>query len=101
MEAMYQMVGPLLAQEKVEERGELEDREGEGEGEELSTAVSARVKEIFSTLAKVNKSHDIHSGLMYHIQEGEERLSLDQFIEAVKENPAMSLALKQQQQLLI
>lgn len=44
IEAMYKMVGPLLAQD----RGE-----GEGEAEELSVTVTARVKEIFKTLDQV------------------------------------------------
>lgn len=48
IEAMYKMVGPLLAQEGGEERGE-----GEGEAEELSVTVTARVKEIFKTLDQV------------------------------------------------
>lgn len=46
IEAMYKMVGPLLAQERGEERGE-------GEAEELSVTVTARVKEIFKTLDQV------------------------------------------------
>ena len=47
MEAMYKMVGPLLAQEKAEE----EEREGE-----LSEAVSTRVKEICQVLNQVSNN---------------------------------------------
>lgn len=49
MEAMYKMVGPLLAKERAEERGEL----GQSETEDLSVTVTARVKEIFKTLDQV------------------------------------------------
>lgn len=49
MEAMYKMVGPLLAQERAEERGEGE----ESEAGELSVTATARVKEIFKTLDQV------------------------------------------------
>ena len=61
MEAMYKMVGPLLAQEKSERRGEGEQgtEEVEREAEELSATMSARVKEIFNTLDKV--THSTHS----------------------------------------
>ena len=58
VEAMYGMVGPLLAQERGE-RGEGEEegtdtgRETENKVEDVSAMVSARVKEIFQTLDKV------------------------------------------------
>ena len=47
MEAMYKMVGPLLAQEKAEE----EEREGE-----LSKTVSTRVIEICQVLNQVSNN---------------------------------------------
>ena len=58
MEAMYKMVGPLLAQQKSERRGEggQGTDKVEREAEELSATVSARVKEIFNTLDKVTHS---------------------------------------------
>ena len=55
VEAMYGMVGPLLAQERGEgeEEGTDTGRETENKAEDVSAMVSARVKEIFQTLDKV------------------------------------------------
>ena len=53
MEAMYKMVGPLMAQGTQLERGR---GEGEGKGcdeKEFGAIASERVKEIFQTLDKV------------------------------------------------
>ena len=48
VEAMYQMVGPLLAQER-DGKGEEEKKKDD----EIGALVSARVKEIFQILDKV------------------------------------------------
>lgn len=60
MEAMYKMVGPLLARERTESMEQAGGRDSEetGGSEELSVTLTARVKEIFKTLDKVIISVD-------------------------------------------
>lgn len=51
MEAMYKMVGPLLAREREEEQTGADSAEG---GEDTSQALSARVTEILNTMDKAS-----------------------------------------------
>ena len=100
MEAMYKMVSPLLAQEREEKQAS----DG-GEGEDPSVALSARVKEMFNTTDKASLANSSELSLLRYTaklsQNGDGEVGLDQFMEAVKEDSAITHALQHQQQLLL
>ncbi|CAI8039012.1 Hippocalcin-like protein 4 [Geodia barretti] len=89
MEAMHKMVGPLLIQEMTDEDEGKVTRGERGTPDELSVAASTRVKEICKVLNQNGGSTD------------GDGVNQEQFVEAVKSDPDMSLALQHQQQLLI